>query len=197
MTSVRRLQPLRTARRWSPAEDDLLRAEYVRGKGPALAARLGRTTAAVNIRVQDLGLHTPKPLRIQWTAVNDATLTADYQRVPVADLAARLGTTPAAVMKRANGLRLGRLVTCDRLEIAQLRQENERLRDRPPPDAAHAPSDDARRLAVLISWRLQVISAAQAAVVLGVPVERLPVELGRAAKRGLDVVTQALDGGDA
>jgi hypothetical protein len=48
---------------------------------------------------------------------------------------------------------------------------------------------------VLVGYRMQVISPAEAAVTLGVPVERLPVELGKAAARGLEVVRDAIGGG--
>jgi hypothetical protein len=47
---------------------------------------------------------------------------------------------------------------------------------------------------VLVAYRLQAIDAAEAAVVLGVPITKLPVEVGKAARLGLDVVRQALGG---
>jgi hypothetical protein len=160
-----------------------------------------------------LALVTPparRPRGRPWSATDDDALRAGYRRGQAVALATELDRTVNAVRQRALeiGLTQSRVhvrwspsdsarYQRDQDTITRLRGEVQRLRDRPPLEPAYAPGDDARRLATLIAWRLSVVSAAQAAVVLGVPVERLPVELGRAAARGLDVVTEALSGGDA
>jgi hypothetical protein len=190
-------QPVTARIRWTAAADAVLHAHYGQRTARALAVDLGTTEAAVFARARVLGL-AKAGINRPWTADEDRLIGELYGALPIPALAERLGRSYDSVTNRLQTLGLTRETTVARREqrdqdtITQLRGEVQRLRDRPPPDAAHAPSDDARRLAVLISWRLQVISAAQAAVVLGVPVERLPVELGRAAARGLDVVTQAL-----
>jgi hypothetical protein len=159
---------------------------------------LGTTEAAVFARARVLGL-AQSGINRPWTADEDRLIGELYGAMAIPALAERLGRSYDSVTNRIHGLGLTRETTVARREqrdqetITRLRGEITRLQDRPPLEPAHAPSDDARRLAVLVAWRLLVISAAQAAVVLGVPVERLPVELGKAAKRGLDVVTTALD----
>jgi hypothetical protein len=192
-------QPVTARIQWTAAADAQLRASYGARTARALAAELGTTEAAVFARARVLGL-AQAGVRRPWTADEDRLVGELYGALPIPALAERLGRSYDSVSNRIQTLGLTRETTVarreqrDQDEITQLRGEVQRLTTRPP-DAAHAPSDDARRLAVLISWRLQVISAAQAAVVLGVPVERLPVELGRAAKRGLDVVQDVLEEG--
>jgi hypothetical protein len=187
-------------RPWSAADDDALRAGYVRGQVADLAATLGRTVYATRQRARAIGLGKPEPHRL-WTPDDDHVLRELHGVMPMHALASHMGRTRASLKMRVRKLGLAQETSIatryarDQDEIARLRGEVQRLRDRPPPDAAHAPSDDARRLAVLVGYRMSVITPAEAAVVLGVPVERLPVELGRAAKRGLDLVREALGEG--
>jgi hypothetical protein len=235
---------------WSPAEDDILRAEYDWGKGPALAARLGRPVEGVRQRARILGLVRHQQARIIWDDAANAVLRAHYGRVPTPQLAAQLGTTIGAVWTQARELgvarpaphqpwsadedrllrelagtmpraalarRLGRTPLAisgrmqtlgltrevlvaqraadDQREQQQLRERVRRLEAelrRPPPAAGD--DADSRRLAVLLAYRLRVISAAEAAVVVGVPMERLPVEVGKAAARGLEIVAHLTGG---
>jgi hypothetical protein len=135
--------------------------------------------------------------RPHWNATDDAALRAAYGQHTAADLAAQLGRSVHGVRWRARTLGLAtghhRLAGQTRAqhEIKRLRAENDHLRHGAV-DAAHAPTADARRLATLFAYRLSVIDAATAATVLGVPVARLPVEVGKAAKLGLDVARMAL-----
>jgi hypothetical protein len=133
----------------------------------------------------------PRP---RWTAADDEIMRSTYGQHTAATLAARLGRSVDGVRWRARtlGLATGHYRTPQE-EIAHLRAEIAHLK-RGALDAAHAPTADARRLATLFAYRLSVIDAATAATVLGVPVARLPVEVGKAAKLGLDVARQALGG---
>jgi hypothetical protein len=146
-----------------------------------------------------LTLLTPPAYRPRWTAKDDAALIAAYGKHTAADLAATLGRSVHGVRWRARtlGLATGQHPSHQartQAEVARLRAENDHLKHGAL-DAAHAPTADARRLAVLMAYRLQVIDADVAAVVLGVPPARLLVEVGKAAKLGLDVARMALEGG--
>jgi hypothetical protein len=186
--------------RWTADADALLRAQYGHRSVTEIAAEVGTTAAAVYFRARTIGLAASRVTRA-WRPDEDRLLRELYGAVTPAALAKHLGRTESSIVNRVHTLGLTRETTVanryqrDQDTITQLRGEVQRLRDRPPLEPAYAPGDDARRLATLIAWRLSVVSAAQAAVVLGVPVERLPVELGRAAKRGLDVVTSTLEEG--
>jgi hypothetical protein len=136
--------------------------------------------------------------RPRWTAADDAQLRAAYGQHTAADLAAKLGRSVHGVRWRARtlGLATGQHPSHQartQQELTRLRAEVDHLRHGAL-DAAHAPTADARRLAVLMAYRLLVIDAATAAVVLGVPEQRLAIEIGRAAKLGLDVAIAALEG---
>lgn len=97
-----------TARRYTPAEDTILRDLWTNGDRVAdLAHRLGRTPDAVRLHAQALGLHRPAARR-RWTAVEDATLRDGYAdgltcRLIADGLAER---TPTAVAARARKLGL-------------------------------------------------------------------------------------------
>ena len=138
----------------------------------------------------------PRPPKPRWTASDDALLVAAYGQHTAADLAATLGRSVHGVRWRARtlGLATGQHPSHQartQAEVARLRAENDHLKHGAL-DAAHAPTADARRLAVMLAYRLQVIDPEVAAVVLGVPVARLPVEVGKAAAMGLDVARDAL-----
>lgn len=185
-------------RLWSAADDAVLRAEYGRVPARELAQRLGRTARGVWDRAQTLHLTQPGQRR-PWTPDEDGQVRALYGRIRQADLAERLGRTVPSLVGRATILRvtqpvgpLGQHVR-DQQEIAQLRAEIDHLKHGAL-DAAHAPAADARRLAVLIAYRLNIIDAAEAAVVLGVPPARLLVEVAKAAKLGQDITHAALEG---
>jgi hypothetical protein len=138
-----------------------------------------------------------KARRPHWSAADDQVIRAGYGRRTAADLAAQLGRSIHGVRWRARtlGLATGQHPSHQartQAEVERLRAELDHLRHGAL-DAAHAPTADARRLATLFAYRLSVIDAATAATVLGVPVARLPVEVGKAARMGLDVARMALE----
>lgn len=184
---------------WTAEADATLRAGYRQTPVADLATRLGTTAEAVWKRAQVLGLATPRQ-HDSWSDDDDRLLRDLYGAVRMSDIVARLGRARTSVFHRLATLGLTREAAVagrqanDQAEIARLRAENDHLKHGAL-DAAHAPTADARRLAVLMAYRMQVIDATEAAVVLGVVPERLPVELGKAAKLGLDVVEAALKGG--
>jgi hypothetical protein len=183
---------------WSAEDDAVLRAGYGCVPTTEIAARVGRTVKAVWDRAQALDL-ARTGTHARWTAADDRLLRDRYGRDTQADLAARLGRTVPSVGYRAATLGLTRAMVTpgrrarDTQEIARLRAENDHLKHGAL-DAAHAPAADARRLAVLIAYRLNVIDAAEAAVVLGVPPARLLVEVAKAAKLGQDITHATLEG---
>jgi hypothetical protein len=189
-------RPVRMRITWTAAADDQLRDGYRRMPTADLAARLGTTIDAVWARARELKLTRPGR-NVPWTADDDAQVRELYGAVPLLELAARLGRTHDSLSNRLVTLGLTREVAVagrqarDQAEINRLRAEIDHLKHGAL-DAAHAPTADARRLATLMAFRLNVIDAATAAVVLGVPVERLPVEVGKAAKLGLDVARDML-----
>jgi biotin operon repressor len=176
---------------WTAAADATLRAGYRRLPTAELAATLGATVEAVWFRARQLGLATPTR-HGAWTDDDDTLLRDLYGAVSLADLAARLGRSRSSIGNRLKRLGLTRETAVtgrqarDQAEITRLRAG--------ALDAAHAPAADARRLAVLIAYRLNVIDAAEAAVVLGVPPARLLVEVAKAAKLGQDITHAALEG---
>jgi hypothetical protein len=146
-----------------------------------------------------LTLLTRPPYRPRWTKADDAALRAAYGQHTAADLAAKLGRSVHGVRWRARtlGLATGQHPSHQartQAEVTRLRAEVDHLRHGAL-DAAHAPTADARRLATLMAFRLNVIDAETAAVVLGVPVGKLAVEVGKAAKLGLDVARDVLGEG--
>jgi hypothetical protein len=97
-----------SARRYTVAEDDLLRAEWATGADvEALARRLGRSTDALRLRARQLGLHRTAPRR-RWSASEDAIVRDGYASGLSCDqvAAALAQRTPTAVAARAQRLGL-------------------------------------------------------------------------------------------
>lgn len=185
MSTAERLQPgpaLRLLRRprprWPARDDALLRAHYGHTTTAELAAQLGRTIHGVRWRARLLGLAKEIPV-----ASHQARMQAEIARlraeIDQLRLAASAGVD-ATAMPRGLGGAEGANVTAGSNGYATAM-----------PRAAH---DESRWLAALMAYRLQVCDAAEVAVVLGVPVTRLPVEVGKAAKLGQEVVRAALEG---
>ena len=196
-------QPVKARIVWTAAADGLLRAAYGQRTAADLAAELGTTDQAVWARAQELGL-AKIGRHAHWSADDDRLLRELYGTISVPALALRMGRSYHSVANHAQRLGITRAgaETQRRDEIAQLRAENDHLRHASAAlstsgavDAAHAPAADARRLAVLIAYRLNVIDAAEAAVVLGVPPARLLVEVAKAAKLGQDITHATLEEG--
>lgn len=189
-------RPVKARITWTAEADATLRAGYKRMPTPDLAARLGTTIDAVWARAKVLGVAQSRPNE-PWTAADDQQLREWYGAMPFPEIAGRLGRTHDSITNRVATLGLTREVAVaarqarDQAEIARLRAENDHLKHGAL-DAAHAPAADARRLAVLLALHMKAIDAEEAIVVLGVPPERLRVELGKAAKLGQDVVMDVL-----
>jgi hypothetical protein len=96
------------ARRYTSAEDEVLRAEWPSGADvDALARRLGRSADALRLRARQLGLHRPAPRR-RWSASEDAIVRDGYANgLSCDEIAAALAQrTPTAVAARARRLGL-------------------------------------------------------------------------------------------
>lgn len=95
----------RKHRRWTAKEDRVLRRRYPREGAAAVAEVLGRSRAAVKMRVVRLGLRTD---RGKWKAAEIAYLRAHYGRERTRTIAARLGRTAGQVCQAAKRLGLSR-----------------------------------------------------------------------------------------
>jgi RNA polymerase sigma-B factor len=96
------------ARRYTAAEDSVLRSEWPAGADvDALARRLGRSADALRLRARQLGLHRPPPRR-RWSASEDAIVRDGYASgLSCNEVAAALAPrTPTAVAARARRLGL-------------------------------------------------------------------------------------------
>ncbi len=96
------------ARRYTSAEDEVLRIEWPAGADvDALARRLGRSADALRLRARQLGLHRPATRR-RWSASEDAIVRDGYANGRTCDkvAAALPQRTPTAVAARARRLGL-------------------------------------------------------------------------------------------
>lgn len=96
------------ARRYTSADDEVLRAEWPSGADvDALARRLGRSADALRLRARQLRLHRPAPRR-RWSASEDAIVRDGYANgLSCDEVAAALAQrTPTAVAARARRLGL-------------------------------------------------------------------------------------------
>jgi len=88
-------------RRWSKAEDDVVRDLYGTLDAAALGARIDRTADAIWLRARHLGLEKRPEDAIPWTEADLAELHRCYATEPPQQLAKRLGRTPSAVYQQA------------------------------------------------------------------------------------------------
>lgn len=94
--------------KWTPEEDDVLRADYAALGARALAARLGRPTGSVSARAWGLGLvYSRANVPALWTPDEDAVVRERWAHETAEAIAARLpGRTVDGVTKRARLLKL-------------------------------------------------------------------------------------------
>jgi hypothetical protein len=130
--------PVSTRRRYSSADDALLRDRWAASDVGALAQRLGRSPDALRVHAEALGLHRPRRRR-RWSAAEDATVRDGYTGGQTCRrIAAMLpGRTPGAVAARARKLGLSTYAR------AWTAQEDARLRTLA---ARCSPTDIARSL---------------------------------------------------
>ncbi len=88
-------------RRWTAAEDDLLRQNYGRIPAADAGALIDRTEDAVWIRARKLGLDKREEEARPWTAAELDDVRRCYATEPPAEIAARLGRTTSSVSQQA------------------------------------------------------------------------------------------------
>lgn len=94
--------------RWTPSEQEKLRAIYSTTAWPELQAVFGRSLEAIQLKAQSLKLQRRfhrEPNR-RWTAEDDAVLREKYWKLPVREIAELLGRSVQCVPKRAQALDL-------------------------------------------------------------------------------------------
>jgi len=115
---ARKLQ-LRKSENWGAAEDRLLCGSYPDQECERIAARLGRTVAAVRARVITLGLETKVR---NWTAAEVRFLRDSYRKLEVDRIAGELGRTRAATVRKARALGLVQFRHWSREDAGTLRE---------------------------------------------------------------------------
>ncbi len=107
---------------WLPQDIDLLRSSFAADEDlHAIATSLGRTFAAVQTKISELGLR--RNSRRPWTGLDREYLAQHYGTMPTSAIAAALGRTPGAVYAQAgiDGLTEGNSPDYTDWEIAQIR----------------------------------------------------------------------------
>ena len=92
-----------TARPWTPAEDEVMRAGIATREAKDIAVELGRTTQSVFRRMQRLGIQK----RRRWTSADDDRLRILWGTRSLNATARQLGRTPDTTYWRAQQLGLG------------------------------------------------------------------------------------------
>ena len=94
---------------WTADEVDELRRMAADGVPRAeMAEQLGRTPNAIRMKLQSLGLYTPKPAARPWTPLDDDALVKLYREgASFTTLAATFGRSDNAILKRLILLRAG------------------------------------------------------------------------------------------
>ncbi len=93
-------------RRWTHAEDQLIRKQYRRMTAAEIAAALGRSPDMVSWRTRKLGLTSSETRKLlRWTDEEEALLLTNAGRLSRPELAERLGRTIRAVEGRIEKLK--------------------------------------------------------------------------------------------
>ena len=103
---------------WSADEVDELRRMAADGVPRAeMSEQLGRTPNAIRMKLQSLGLYTPKPAAKPWTALDDDALVKLYREgASFTTLAATFSRSEKAIISRL--IRLRAAILPDRAEEA-------------------------------------------------------------------------------
>lgn len=149
---------------WDADRDAYLRAHYRQQTAAAIGATLGCSMGAVHIRAKKIGLATPLIRRYTWTPERLALLRRLYGALPNADLAIRLGCSRQSVRQKAYQIGLHAI----RNRATSLLSAEQR----------------AERIAVLLAWKLSLISGADASAATGIPTDGLATAAMRAAVWG-------------
>lgn len=107
---------------WLPEDLDRLRSSFAADEDlHAIGFSLGRTLAAVQTKISDLGLR--RNSRRAWTELDREYLAQNYGTIATSAVAATLGRTPAAVYAQAgiDGFTEGNAPDYTEWEIAQIR----------------------------------------------------------------------------
>ena len=94
---------------WTADEVDELRRMAADGiPRTEMSEQLGRTPNAIRMKLQSLGLYTPKPAARPWTPLDDDALVKLYREgASFTTLAATFGRSDNAILKRLILLRAG------------------------------------------------------------------------------------------
>ena len=91
-------------RRWTAAEDDIIRVRYGELSAADLGALIDRTEDAIWLRARNLGLDKRQEEARPWTAAELDEVRNCYSAERPADIASRLGRTTSAVSQQAKCL---------------------------------------------------------------------------------------------
>lgn len=91
-------------RRWTAAEDQVVREQYGSNGASAVGALMDRTADSVHKRASNLGIVKRTEIHHPWTDADLDDVRANYGRERPADIAARLGRTTSSVSQQAKVL---------------------------------------------------------------------------------------------
>ena len=94
---------------WTPDEVEELRRMAADGVPRAnMSEQLGRTPNAIRMKLQSLGLYTPKPAAKPWTPLDDDALVKLYREgASFTTISSTFGRSENAILKRLILLRAG------------------------------------------------------------------------------------------
>lgn len=105
---LRRPDARTAVRRWTAAEESLLRNLWASKRCEDIALRLGRSVGGTKDRANRLGLLPERSAPERWSAEEDALLRRWWQQSTMSELAERVGRSPAAVQHRLCALGLAK-----------------------------------------------------------------------------------------
>ena len=87
---------------WTPDEAEELKQMALDGVSRAeMSIQLGRSPNAIRMKLQSLGLYTPKPAARPWTPADEDSLVKMYREgVSFAELAAAFSRSEDAILRR-------------------------------------------------------------------------------------------------
>lgn len=105
---LRRPDARTAVRRWTAAEESLLRKLWASKRCEDIALRLGRSVGGTKNRAHRLGLVPERSTPERWSAEEDARLRRWWPQSTMQELAERVGRSPAAVQHRLHALGLAK-----------------------------------------------------------------------------------------